>query len=87
MDENDRYVDNHTLGLDQIYLSRLEDGTFVMYLVSYERIMLLAHWNFKLPQHMLVSENALEPSLHPDIGSGPNEKHDHGNDDGNTAGH
>ena len=87
VDENDRYVDNHTLGLDQIYLSRLEDGTFVMYLVSYERIMLLAHWNFKLPQHMLVSENALEPSLHPDIGSGPNEKHDHGNDDGNTAGH
>lgn len=86
VDENDRYVDNHSLGLDQIYLSRLADGTFVMYLVSYERIMLIAHWNFKPPRQMLVTENPLDPSSHPDIGSGPDKKHDHGDDNGDTTG-
>ncbi|HMP53433.1 MAG TPA: hypothetical protein PKD05_17925, partial [Candidatus Melainabacteria bacterium] len=86
VDENDRYVDNHSLGLDQIYLSRLADGTFLMYLVSYERIMLIAHWNFKPPRQMLVTENPLDPSSHPDIGSGPDKKHDHGDDNGDTTG-
>ncbi|MBZ0189121.1 MAG: hypothetical protein K8F91_22945 [Candidatus Obscuribacterales bacterium] len=56
VDQDDNYVDNHTLGLDQVYISRLPDGTFVMYLVSYERIMLVAHWNFTPDSGLLLEK-------------------------------
>lgn len=59
VDKDNNYVDNHSFGLDQVYISRLNDGTFVMYLVSYERIMLVTHWSFKPPASELVSSGNL----------------------------
>ena len=60
LDKDNKYVDNHTLGLDQIYISRLPDGTFVMYMVSYERIMMVAQWNFKMPEDILLGESKVQ---------------------------
>ena len=53
-DKNNKYVDNHTLGIDQVYITRFPNGELLLYLVSYERIMLVAQWNLKAPGAILV---------------------------------
>ena len=73
LDKNDCYVDNHTFGIDQVYISRLKNGTFILYLVSYERIMLLAHWTLNPPEDKLVK---VKPEKDKSTGSEEAESHE-----------
>lgn len=44
LDRNDRYVDNHSTTGDGVYLGRRPDGRIEIYMVSYEREAIVAHW-------------------------------------------
>ncbi len=44
LDRDDKYVDNHTTGLDRVYMGRRADGSVEVYFVAYEREAIVAHW-------------------------------------------
>ncbi len=44
LDRDNKYVDNHTTGLDRVYLPRRASGSIELYIVAYEREAIVAHW-------------------------------------------
>jgi hypothetical protein len=44
LDRDGKYVDNHTTGLDRVYIGRRSDGRIELYLVAYEREAIVAHF-------------------------------------------
>jgi hypothetical protein len=44
LDRDGKCVDNHSTGVDRVYLGRREDGRVELYAVSCEREAVVAHW-------------------------------------------
>ena len=49
LDRDDRYIDNHRTGIDGVYLGRCANGTIEMFIISYEREAIVAHWTLPPP--------------------------------------
>lgn len=65
VDEAGRLVSHHDAGLDEVWLEgRGDQGRLEVYLLSYERILVVAHWSLTLPE-VFAMEGPAEPPTVP----------------------